>query len=329
MPKKTQYPGLRARVRKGKSGKVWTGYYYCAPGQKGEIALGTEFEAAVAEWDRIRNKAPLRRGTLSEAFDKFEKEIIPTKGAANARDYKQHLKALRPVFDTATWGTIRRPVLQAYMDRRSAKPQGVKEIKLLGYIWECARTWGLVHTDNPIRGWKIGKTLVREVEVTDAQFDALYAAGDQVLKDVLDVMTATGLRLGDVLKLQITDVRGEVLKVRANKTQKVIEFFIAGSVLERVIADRKKSKALHFKLLTTERGKEVTPATLRRRWGDARAKVAQSMPEVSSVFLRDMRKRAANLAGTDAEAAQLLQHSNKELTMTHYRTRGEKVRPVR
>lgn len=329
MPKKAQYPGLRARIRKGKSGKVWTGYYYCAPGQKTEIALGTNFEFALKEWDRLRNQSHTIRGTVAEAFDKFEKDILPTKGTANARDYKQHLKMLRLVFDPAGWATINRPLLQRYLDNRKAKPQGVKEIKLLGYVWEFAKNWGMTQRDNPIRGWRIGTALVREVEVTDEAFEALYAAGDQVVRDAMDLMTATGIRLGDVLKVQITDVRGDVLRIKAGKTGKVSEFIIAGSVLERLIADRKKSKALHFKLLTTEKGKEVTPATLRKRWDKARAKAALTLPEVAMLFLRDMRKRAANLSATDDDAARLLQHSNKAITNTHYRTRGERVRPVR
>ncbi len=329
MPKKAQYPGLRARIRKGKSGKVWTGYYFCAPGQKGEIPLGSNWDIALKEWDRLRNHMPTIRGTLAEAFDRFEKEVLETKNPANKRDYKQHLKLLRKVFDPAGWATITRPVLQRYLDKRTAKPQGVKEIKLLGYVWEYAKNWGMTQRDNPIRGWRIGSALVREVEVTDEAFDALYAAGDQVLRDAMDLMTATGIRLGDVLKVQITDVRGDVLRIKAGKTGKVSEFVIAGSVLERIIADRKKSKALHFKLLTTEKGKEVTPATLRKRYEAARVKAAEKVPEVATLFLRDMRKRAANLSATDDDAARLLQHSNKAITNTHYRTRGERVRPVR
>lgn len=61
----------------------------------------------------------------------------------------------------------------------------------------------------------------------------------------------------------------------------------------------------------------------------ARARAAVNMPEVATLFLRDMRKRAANLSATDDDAARLLQHSNKAITNTHYRTRGERVRPVR
>ena len=331
MPKKAQHPGLRARIRKGKSGKVWTGYYFCAPGQKSEIPLGTNFEYAVKEWDRLRNHIPSIKGSLAEAFERFERDVLPTKGAANARDYKQHLKMLRLVFDPAGWATVNRPLLQRYLDNRKAKPQGVKEVKLLGYVWEFAKNWGMTQRDNPIRGWRIGTALVREVEVTDEAFDALYAEADQVVRDVMDLMTATGIRLGDVLKVQITDVRGDVLRVRANKTAKVSEFVIAGSVLERLIADRLKRKKdiLHFKLLTTEAGKEVTPATLRKRWDKARARAALKLPEVAMLFLRDMRKRAANLSATDDDAARLLQHSNKAITNTHYRTRGERVRPVR
>ncbi len=61
MPKKSKYPGLRARTRVAPSGKVWTGYYYCKHGQKHEIALGTNWEEALSEWKRLHLKEPSQR----------------------------------------------------------------------------------------------------------------------------------------------------------------------------------------------------------------------------------------------------------------------------
>ena len=47
------------------------------------------------------------------------------------------------------------------------------------------------------------------------------------------------------------------------------------------------------------------------------------------MFLRDVRKMAANLAESLEHAAQLLQHSSKSTTRIHYRTEVDKVKPVR
>lgn len=226
-----KYPGLRARSRKLKSGKVWTGYYYCAPGQKKEVPLGTDFDMALKEWDRLHHHKARVSGTLAEAFERFERDVLPGKSEANARNYRQHMKIMRPVFDAATWDTIRRPILRQYLDKRTAKLQGEKEVKLLGLLWEHALEWGMTSLPNPIKGWKIGKVRVREMEVTDEAFAALHRAADDTLKDVLDLMSATGLRVTDVLKLSLTNLRGDFLRVKANKTGKVAEFDTRGSVL--------------------------------------------------------------------------------------------------
>jgi hypothetical protein len=47
------------------------------------------------------------------------------------------------------------------------------------------------------------------------------------------------------------------------------------------------------------------------------------------MYLRDMRKRAADLAESEDAAAELLQHSDKRLTRAHYRTKAPRLKPVR
>ncbi len=51
--------------------------------------------------------------------------------------------------------------------------------------------------------------------------------------------------------------------------------------------------------------------------------------QVRAMYLRDMRSRAADLAGDIGEATKLLQHSSQRLTERHYRTKAEKLRAVR
>ena len=179
------------------------------------------------------------------------------------------------------------------------------------------------------------------VEITDAVFDALYAQADSVLRDVMDWMTATGLRVKDVLKLQLTDYRDGVVRVDANKTGKTVDFVMADlGVLPGLIERRKANKrALHLMMLATDTGRQVTAQMLRSRFEKARAAAAAEAEEVEGgehlaaairkTILRDLRKRAANLAENMAEAAKLLQHSSSAVTRRHYRTKGDKVSPVR
>jgi len=74
---------------------------------------------------------------------------------------------------------------------------------------------------------------------------------------------------------------------------------------------------------------------LRDRYDIARAKAA-ARPEnaaiadqIRAMYLRDCRKRAADLAGDLSEASKLLQHSSEAVTQAHYRTKATKLRPVR
>ena len=82
----------------------------------------------------------------------------------------------------------------------------------------------------------------------------------------------------------------------------------------------------------------LSRAMLRSRWDEAMDKAALKAEstgnpafgaEIRAMYLRDMRSRAADLAGDIGEASKLLQHSSQRLTERHYRTKAEKLRAVR
>lgn len=334
---------FRTRVRRGKNGQAWVSYYWDGTARgRGEVALGTDYAAAVRKWEELEGLRQEDLGTLKQAFDKFETEVLPNyESATTQRDYRLCLTKLRASFGPATWDAITTPDLARYRDKRSAKTRANRELALLSVIWKWAREWGYTALPYPGQGMRKNPEKPRRVEVTDAVFDALYAKADPVLRDVMDWMTAIGLRGTDVLKLQLTDYRDGVVRVDANKTGKTVDFVVADSaVLPGLIERRKANKrALHLMMLTTASGRQVTPAMLRNRFEKARAAAAAEAEKVEGgehlaaairkTILRDLRKRAANLAEDMAEAAKLLQHSSTAVTRRHYRTKGDKVSPVR
>ncbi len=250
---------------------------------------------------------------------------------------------LRAAMEKTTWEEITTPDLAKYRDQRSAKTRANRELALLSVVWKWAREWGYTALPYPGQGMRKNPERARRIDVTDEVFDALYAKADPVLRDVMDWMTATGLRVTDVLKLQLTDVRDGAVRVDANKTGKTIDFIVADSgVLPELIARRRANKrALHMMMLTTSSGRQVTPQMLRGRFEKTRAAAAEAAEEapdaagaqlaalIRKTILRDLRKRAANLAEDMAQASKLLQHSSASVTRRHYRTKGEKVSPVR
>jgi hypothetical protein len=69
-------------------------------------------------------------------------------------------------------------------------------------VWNYARIKGLTELPWPAAGmersgWK-NKEKARKAPVTDAMFEAVYAEGDQLLRDAMDLASATGMRVTDV-----------------------------------------------------------------------------------------------------------------------------------
>lgn len=338
-----QYPRLRHHARKRASGRVVIYYFYDMRGLgASDVPLGSDYDEAIKKWDEIHNRKPRIAGTLEEAFSLWEKEVLPTYTNKGSRDlYTRNLRHIRPAFGKSTWDGVTLPSLIQYLRKRSAKTIGNREMSLLSIIWNFARKEGLTALPFPAAGmersgWK-NKEKARRFEVTDALFDAVYEKADQVLKDCMDLATATGMRLTDVRTIAMP-AAGK-LRFQANKTDKPAYFDVASSpVLSAMLARREAIKANHIMFLSTPTGRPVTYPMLRGRWDKARKAAAviayeagdtELAASIRAMILRDMRKRASDLTETDEQASELLQHSSVSITKKHYRTKPSKLQAVR
>jgi hypothetical protein len=343
MPRKSKFPRLRVHVRKGRGGQVWTYYFYdMRPDGKPDIALGSDYETALAKWDELHNRKPRIAGTILEAMEAWERDVLPNYASDETRKgYTRQLGRIKGPFGGAAWHEVELKDLKAYLKKRTAKTQGNRELAVFSIIWNWARGEGYTSLPWPAAGmerskWK-NKENARQFEVTDELFDAVYPLGDQVLRDAMDIASSTAIRLKDVVSVLLPPAL--VLRVKSSKTGKMVDFDASESpVLVPLIERRRASKADHLMLLSTPAGRRVSLRMLRDRWDDAREKAAKQAREdkneplaelIEAMFLRDMRKRASDLAESDEDAAKLLQHSSVALTRKHYRTKPTKLRTVR
>ena len=342
MPKKTAHPRLRTHVRKGAKGQVWHSWAYdMRPDGLSDVSLGSDYGEALKKWAELHERKPRIAGTLMEAFERWEAEKLDSlltryPVEETRKSYRRQLKRIKPVFGPATWDQIGMVELKGYLKKRTAKTQGNRELAVLSIVWNFARGEGLTKLPWPAAGmerskWK-NKESARVVHVSDALFAAVYGSAAALLRDAMDLASATGLRLTDCRTVQMPP--GDVLRVRSSKTGKVAEFSLCDSpVLARLCSERKQNVMPHLMLLTTSTGRKVTARMLRDRWDKAREKAAKAHPELAdelrAMYLRDMRKRASDLAGSLSEASALLQHSSEAVTAKHYRSRPTKLRPVR
>lgn len=340
MPKVSKYPKLRVSIKRGKSGQVWQSWWYDMRGTgKPDVPLGNDYADALRRWAEIHLDAPRMAGTLEEAFRSWEARGIQhrpdgvPRSAETVAGYLKCLHMLRPPFGRARWEDVTLPVLRQYIAARSAKGRAKQEMQVMSVIWGWARLEGMTALPFPgagmqRSGWK-GPSNARNVDVTDEAFAALYRHADQTLRDALDIATATGLRVTDVLGLRLSDVRDGMLVVQANKTAKRASFPIqAGQVLAPLIERRKTLKGPEHVFLLAAGRRPVSYRMLADRFGKARAAAAQECPECAGLILRDMRKRAAQVAGSLQQASDLLQHSSLSVTRKHYRP-GQTIKPVR
>lgn len=328
-----KYPRLRTHTRKGKSGQVWTWWTYDQRPHGPEISLGSDYATALEKWNELHNKKPLTIGRLQEAINRWREDCLPTYEVAKTRkDYTRHLVNIERTFGKLAWHEITLPALRTYLDKRSAKTQGNRELSVLSIVWGKARLWGMTELPWPAAGVKDWKNpeYAREVDYTDAIYEAIYAQGDQVLKDAMDIATATGMRLTDVRTVRMP-VDGR-LRFRAGKTGKWAYFEVSKSPVLTALIER-RGNADSVMLLCTSTGRAVSYSMLRGRYDLARAAAALAHPEladqIKGMFLRDTRKRAADLAEDDASASRLLQHSSVKLTTTHYRRKANELKAVR
>lgn len=348
MPKVTSYPRLRTKVFRGVAGQVYVYYVYdMRPEGKPDIRLGKDRAIALARWDEIHNKKPARVGLIQQAIDEWRTLVLigtkdspsPYTSAETRRDYTRHLKRIEEWCGALAWHDVTVPLMRGYLRKRSAKTQGNRELAMLSIVWNYARKEGITDLPWPAAGleksgWK-NQERPRQFEVTDEIFNAIHAQGDQVLRDAMDIASATSMRITDVRTIPLPP--GDQLQLKASKTGKKADFTITLSqVLPDVIRRRRANKrAMHLKLLAAPSGREVSYRMLADRFATAREKASAAVSDADlaqalrGMILRDCRKYAADKADTAEDAQKLLQHGSVATTLRHYRSRADQVKPVR
>ncbi|WP_291090699.1 integrase [Hydrogenophaga sp.] len=344
MPKTTKYPRLRTLVRKGANGQRWVYYYYdMRPGGKPDVPLGKDYAAALVKWDEIHNKKPRIKGTVEEAFAEWEEKVLPSYTNASTKTmYAKGLRWLRPVFGRSTWAAVKLPHLIRYLEARQGKTQANRDMSTFQVIWNYARKRGMTELPWPAAGmeksgWK-NKEFARKAAVSDTMFAMIYAEGDQLLRDAMDLASATSMRITDVRTVPLP--HGDILHLEASKTGKEADFDVSlSAVLPDLLARRRANKkAEHLMLLAAPKKRPVSYRQLHDRYTVARAAAVSKAraagdealaDALAKMILRDCRKYAADQATSLEEAQQLLQHNDAGTTRRHYRSEVAKLKPVR
>lgn len=350
-------PRMLRRKRTLVSGKVWEAYYYNGRDENGkriEIPLGTDLIEAKRKWAELESRpAPAETRTMRVVFDRYEREITPTKARRSQKDDADNLKHLRLIFDTAPIDAITPQHIAQYRDNRKSKKKGQegkpapvranREISLLSAIWNIAREWGYTAKENPCKGVRKNKERPRDFYADDAVWDAVYKQAPQELQDAMDIAYLTGQRPADVIKMRMSDIQDGALEVKQGKSNKKLRIMLnredgtrtrLGQTLDKFASRKVRS----IYLVATESGAPLSEWMRRTRFDTARAQAVKIAQEEGNLSLaerikefqfRDARPKAASEITDIDEASKLLGHTEKQITKTVYRRIGEKVQPTK
>ncbi|WP_043156565.1 phage integrase [Pseudomonas aeruginosa] len=343
-------PRMLKRVRKLKSGKVWIGYYYNGRDEEGnrkEIPLGSDLNEARAEWARLeRTTTPKIVRYMKELFDRYEREVVPTKAPRTQSDNQAELRQLRKAFDSAPITAITPQVVAQYRDARTAKTRGNREIALLSHVFTLAREWGYIDGENPCARVRRNKEKARDYYASDDVWEAVYAHACQELRDAMDLAYLTGQRPADTLKVSTGDLAGEFLLVAQGKTGKKLRIRLLdgeqptglGVFIDGLFERRKLAGITSSRLITNPSGLRMSYAMMRNRWDEARAEAAAQAvaardeplaERIKQFRFSDIRPKAASEIENLADASKLLGHTKEQITKNVYRRVGEVVSPTK
>lgn len=346
-------PRMLRRTKTLKSGKVWAAYYYNGRDENGvrkEIPLGTDLNEAKRKWAELEcQPAPADTRIMKHVFDRYERDIIPTKAPRTQKDNLEALRKLRKVFDTAPIDAVTPQSIAQYRDARKAKVRANREIALFSHVWNMAREWGYTAKENPCKGVRKNKEKPRDFYADKAVWDAVYAEAPIELKDAMDLDYLTGQRQAEVLKMMVGHIVDNALEVKPGKTQnssgKKLRILLTDqdgnrTGLGKKIDEIRSRKVRSLYLVATPEGTKLNRWTLRARFDAARADAVKTALEkdtpesialadrIKQFQFRDIRPKAASET-TLAHAQQLLGHTKEQITQTVYRRVGEVVNPTK
>jgi len=252
-------------------------------------AWARDKERAIDRAELSPNHRDLKRTTIHDLLDRYEKEITPKKRGADREQFK--LRILRSHdFSSASLDRVSGAMIAAYRDDRlRVVTSGTvrRELAILQHCFEVARReWDFPIVTNPVRQISLpppSKARQRRLEPSDIErfWQAVDGARASWVKPFLVLAIETGMRRGELLSIQWRNVDVSACLVRISKTKNGYERVIPLTPLA--------ARTLKSVTQSSDRVFPVTPGAVRQAW-DRLVKRAR----ISDLRLHDLRHEAVS-----------------------------------
>jgi integrase len=306
------------KTRKARNGS--TLWYYQANGRQIPLKVGT-LEEAKREIERYTGGDSGVKMFAATAED-YRTGHLPKVSPATRLGYDRHIDTLITAFGSFALDDIRPMHVRQYLDRRTKKTAGNREVSVLSHLWNWARQKGFTDLANPCLGVDRNRQCPRSRYVTDDEYLAVWERADPTLRDAMDLMLLTGQRPSDVLRMTRQDIRDGHLWVTQSKTGAKVGIEVVGDLAAVVARILTPGAVASLYLISDEHGQPLNVVQLGKRFSRVRAGADWQ--------LRDLRAKAATESPDLKTAQQLLGHRTEITTAGIYRrVRGNVVKPLR
>lgn len=249
--------------------------------------------------------------------------LIDGKSPATIKQYNHAAKQLSEIYSEFCPEQLKHGHIVQMMDAFKESPSVANVLlSVLRLVYRWALDRDLVESDPTIRVRR-SKQEARDRLISQEEYNLIYAASPVWLQCVMDVCFLTGQRIGDVLRIQRTQLTEEGIFFTQQKTGK--KLIVAWSpelkdVLSRARTMHGSEKDTEY-VLHTKQGKPYIYNTVRYSF----SKVCQSVG-IENITLHDIRAMAGTVAdsqGIDPQA--LLGHSDHKTTKIYLRDKTVQV----
>jgi integrase len=289
------------------------GAYYYVKGGKW-TRLDSDLQAALVAYAKITTKQAL--GGMPALIEKALAHHCKTLKPNTIEQYTIAADRLKVIFAEFEPEQVQQRHVAAVKMSLSATPNMANRIlSFLRIVFSYALEWQMVDS-NPCVGIRRHEEKRRDRYITDREFQALMAHCSDNMRVVFEMCYLSGQRIGDVLKIRLSDISDAGIEFRQEKTgAKLIVSMtpdIAG-VIERAKALPKKVRGMT--LFCGRSGRPVDYGSAKGAF--ARAREAAG---VADVTIHDLRAKSLTDADAEGKDAQKLGgHTDARMTARYLR----------
>lgn len=318
-------------------------YWYRAPKQKAVRICEAGNEVELYRWmaDKLEPKAITPKATLSDVFDKYEREVIPTLQPRTQKDYRRHLLTLRKVFGHLHPDEVEPRHIGQFLDVDKGKIQRNRMVAVLSAVYSKAVGRWYVAKRNPCRDVERNESHKRTRYVTNEEFAAFRESVNPRMRIAMDLALLTGQRQGDLLRLTWRQVSPDGVAFRQGKTGKKLLVEMSPALEEVLTRARKMLPHLPREyVLRREDGLPYSENGFRAIWQYAMARAVKGTkrrngewkkrPILKERFtFHDLRAKSVSDSDTIQNAFERAGHTSMAMTRGVYDRGVRKVKPLR